>query len=521
MNWKISNFEFLMWLNLISNRSYADLTQYPIFPWIIKNYSGNKIEFPNDIRDFTVPMGMMELSERGKARKKGYINDFKSSGTTEMDRPPWVFGSHYSNSTYVTHYLTRLFPFYYLAIELQGEKLDDGNRLFLSVENSFENATSLKCDIRELIPEFYFLPDFFMNKNSLYLGEKKDFINHTRHVVNDVELPEWCDNNPYEFITKMKNSLESEEVSTNINNWVDIIFGFKQKGKESENIFNIFWHHTYEDFSIDSVKKDEKECYLTQIEMGLCPLQLITSKPLTEKFSKDHIRKGKQLTESKELKHYVNNTSSKFSKGKEKPFMLKIKVLDNDKIMCVFNNNTYNNCKFTPNDLKYSMDTITKNYITQENTSRNMNKMLDVYNECYVNHPIIIYNQGKVIAQAAYWNGEISVSYQEGNSMKLFYYTTQNSPILTLTIDKDEQWVYAGSKIGVLFIFKVNDYLWKLDSTLYDHTQEITFISVSNSLNIFATSSLDGYVNLYTFPANRLFRSIKIKDNFTADYVII
>jgi WD40 repeat protein len=168
------------------------------------------------------------------------------------------------------------------------------------------------------------------------------------------------------------------------------------------------------------------------------------------------------------------------------------------------------------------MDTVTKNYIPNENNSRNMNRMQSIYNECLVNHPMIIYNQGKVIAQAGYWNGEISVSYQEGNSksMKLFYYTTQNSPIVTLTMDKEELWVFAGSLIGVLFIFKVNDYLWKLENTFYDHTDEITFISVSNSLNVFATSSLDGFVNLYTFPSNRLFRSVKIKDDVTADYVI-
>lgn len=36
-NWKerkISTFEYLMWMNLTGGRSYNDLSQYHVFPWI-------------------------------------------------------------------------------------------------------------------------------------------------------------------------------------------------------------------------------------------------------------------------------------------------------------------------------------------------------------------------------------------------------------------------------------------------------------------------------------------------------
>ena len=36
--WKISTLEYLMWLNIYSGRSFNDLTQYPILPWLIINY---------------------------------------------------------------------------------------------------------------------------------------------------------------------------------------------------------------------------------------------------------------------------------------------------------------------------------------------------------------------------------------------------------------------------------------------------------------------------------------------------
>ena len=37
-DWKISNFEFLAWMNIYGNRSYNDISQYPVFPWVLGSY---------------------------------------------------------------------------------------------------------------------------------------------------------------------------------------------------------------------------------------------------------------------------------------------------------------------------------------------------------------------------------------------------------------------------------------------------------------------------------------------------
>ena len=34
----ISNFDYLMFINTISNRSFNDLSSYPIFPWVLSDY---------------------------------------------------------------------------------------------------------------------------------------------------------------------------------------------------------------------------------------------------------------------------------------------------------------------------------------------------------------------------------------------------------------------------------------------------------------------------------------------------
>ena len=36
----MSNFEYLMYLNALSGRSFHDVAQYFVFPWILKEYGG-------------------------------------------------------------------------------------------------------------------------------------------------------------------------------------------------------------------------------------------------------------------------------------------------------------------------------------------------------------------------------------------------------------------------------------------------------------------------------------------------
>ena len=46
---------------------------------------------------------------------------------------PYFYGSHYTNSTYISHYLSRSFPYAFAALEIQGVKFYDTDRLFLSM----------------------------------------------------------------------------------------------------------------------------------------------------------------------------------------------------------------------------------------------------------------------------------------------------------------------------------------------------------------------------------------------------
>jgi hypothetical protein len=58
----ISTFEYLMWLNTIAGRTYNDLTQYPVFPWVISDYESATLDLTRrgTYRDLTKPMGALE-----------------------------------------------------------------------------------------------------------------------------------------------------------------------------------------------------------------------------------------------------------------------------------------------------------------------------------------------------------------------------------------------------------------------------------------------------------------------------
>jgi hypothetical protein len=49
-----------------------------------------------------------------------------------------------------------------------------------------------------------------------------------------------------EFIRINRKALESNYVSEHLNEWIDLIWGFKQNGKEAIENLNIFYYLTYE-----------------------------------------------------------------------------------------------------------------------------------------------------------------------------------------------------------------------------------------------------------------------------------
>jgi hypothetical protein len=97
-------------------------------------------------------------------------------------------------------------------------------------------------EVKELIPEFFYLPEFLVNSNKFDLGK----LQITNQILNDVQLPPWAHNSPEEFIRIHRLALESDYVSSHLHEWIDLIFGYKQTGQPAIDALNVFMYCSYE-----------------------------------------------------------------------------------------------------------------------------------------------------------------------------------------------------------------------------------------------------------------------------------
>ena len=143
-------------------------------------------------------------------------------------------------------------------------------------------------DVKELIPELFYLSEMFKNENNYDLGTMSE----NGHQVDDVVLPNWAKvsftsistgmnhpqfltpvilphsiQTPEDFVRIHRLALESDVVSTQLHKWIDLIFGYKQNGPEAVKSTNVFYFLTYEG-SIDFQKIQdpiEKQAVIDQV----------------------------------------------------------------------------------------------------------------------------------------------------------------------------------------------------------------------------------------------------------------
>ena len=534
-NWEFSNFELIILLNIFSNRSYNDINQYPVFPWLLTNYSDplktqqlkdkenendeNKIIEDYTYRDLSIPMGMLTINEESIKRKKNYLSTYKIF-KQEEGMKPYIFGCNYSNATYVCNYLIRLFPFSQVCIEIQGEGFDAPRRLFTSIEKAFKNASTHSTDVREIIPEFFYFPEIFQNLNCLNMGTIDE-----NTLVDKVNTP--CGDNPYKFIVEMKNILENEYISHNINNWIDLIFGYKAKGKEAENAKNIFTKQSYqEDININDI--EDKDNYLRYVEFGLIPNQLFNAKEFPKKEEIEEIKKFKQITDNTyNIKKYRCKKSTNNSiKFKGDTLLLSMINISQEKIILFYNTNYYVEEKISYSifEKEYHEEIIEIKKITPT-----LNKIssycLPKMNNSYNNKNIKIIREGKIIIMGGYYDGKIVIIDIDENSMTEIIPFKDESPINIIHVDKDEQFLFLGNILGNIVIMSIdnkNIKEWRLIYLINDQLNSISFIHSNNELNIWSSASIDGFVNIYTLPLNKLTKSFKVpNDNNICNFIYV
>ena len=284
---KSSNYQYLLYLNKYSTRTYNDLTQYPVFPWLVKQNEDildiltklqknelNQNNYLNYLRDMKYPISMQNEEKRNEAKMK-YLLDANNSNF------PFHLGTHYSTEAFVFYYLMRNNPYGNNLIKLQNYKNEDPNRTFNDF-NEIKEILFVSNDNREIIPDFFCYFDYYCNLNCCFYGLRTGndipFIDDFQ--INS-DLSKYNNNisSYVKSIFECKTLLNNLFISNILSKWVDNIFGRKQIPKkelipECCNIYNKLAYEQKVNFENKIMKN----------------YNLYKNKQLTEKAFKDKIQ---------------------------------------------------------------------------------------------------------------------------------------------------------------------------------------------------------------------------------------
>lgn len=255
VNKLISTFDYIMHLNQMSGRTFNDLAQYPVFPWLTAMHKTDKIEFKDEFfRDLSKPIGAQSQDRLNDILKR--LPDLKYLGENQ-----YMYGSGFSCALTVCLFLIRTEPFTTLHIELQSGKFDHAGRIFSSISTTWKMISTHVNDYREAIPEFFFFPEFLLNLNKFDLGKTNT------GPIDNVHLPNWV-SNAYDYVYINRKILESDFVSSRIHAWIDLIWGVNSRGENAKLNNNWFKEEMYDSaWDEKSLKNPRRR---SEIEATLC-----------------------------------------------------------------------------------------------------------------------------------------------------------------------------------------------------------------------------------------------------------
>ena len=366
---RISNFDYLMLLNTLSGRSLINLSQYFIFPLILKDFDHRILNWLNKTlyRDLSIPIFACY-----PILKKNLSNlDIKKFELNEIGIK-YHSGTFYSTHAFVSYYLIRQHPYTEIHLEIQGGEFDFADRLFIGTKE----LSNLEDKHQELIPSIYTLPELYINTNKFIFGKiinsndrKDDGLNN---IVNDFILPKWAEEDPRKFTLVLRKILESKKVNQNLNYWIDLIFGYKMNGIEAIKSYNTFRKACYElntdEIELLNNKGELLGTLLEKQELGYMGRQLI---------KKQHKKKEVILNEFKENENVFFDTNIKLRNIKLIEINKEIEY-PNDKIFKVNNIMIETNSEFFNNSIN------NKNYYYHQGGLSSlktiMNTLINEYN---------------------------------------------------------------------------------------------------------------------------------------------
>ena len=520
----LCNYDILILINIFSNRSFRDVYQYPVFPMLYN--------WINEKRNMEEHIGFQEITESCKKRKNDIIVCYNTNDDGESnDENNFLFNIHFSNPAFVFNYLLRVIPYSFLAVEFQGDDFDNPNRCFFSIEKCLNSTLKMKSDLRELIPELFYMIEIFYNKNKLYFDELYDGSN-----IDYVEILSKDGTNPQtiiekrlnmaKFLYEIRKALEDEN---NLDSWINLIFGSKQKGC----IINDKKYYYFEETSETLFKNDPKilndSLTMDYVDFGLVPYQL---------FNKDFVKK-EIISENKneELKKlnielfnegYIDQIFSPIEcficKGTTLMNNNYIKIIDPKEQINILDSFEIPIKYIQTIDINSLNESIFQNTFGSINITSNCSKDISKNLSSLINYYFIGDIYGTVyiysLVKSKKEKNEEEEEEEEEESEKLEFCGSLEledsqdniSFKKAQNLEKRKEFFNSkkkGSTIPILRNKKpISQIILKLVKKFNDHSKEIKFIEFNPRLNILLTYSLDNYINIYIFPQFKLINVI-------------
>uniref|UniRef100_A0A8C6XDF5 Neurobeachin-like protein 2 n=1 Tax=Naja naja TaxID=35670 RepID=A0A8C6XDF5_NAJNA len=521
---EISNFEYLMQLNTIAGRTYNDLSQYPVFPWILQDYVSETLDLSNPavFRDLSKPIGVAN-EKHAKDVKEKYESFEDPTGRTDK----FHYGTHYSNAAGVMHYLIRIEPFTTLHIQLQSGRFDCADRQFHSVPAAWQARLENPVDVKELIPEFFYFTDFLDNQNGFDLGS----LQISNEKVGDVVLPKWA-KSPEDFIHKHRQALESEYVSAHLHEWIDLIFGYKQRGPAAVEALNVFYYCTYEgavdlDAIPDETQRKALEGFISNF--GQTPCQLL-KEPHPARFSAENAAKrvSRLDTYSPNIFENLDQLKLFFVEGISDWIPLVQVVVPKsqshsfitqgspDMMVTVSANGLLGTHSWLPYDKNIS------NYFsfTKDSTVSNPKTQRCLYGPFVPgaelsSKMLVVSHDGKLLFSGGHWDNSLRVtSLSKG---KVVGHIHRHIDVVTcLALDLCGIYLISGSRDTTCLVWQVlqqGGLSYGLASkpvqVLYGHEDEVTCVGISTELDMAVSGSKDGSILVHTIRRGQFIKSLK------------
>jgi WD40 repeat protein len=533
-NREISNFDYLLELNFLAGRTVNDFTQYPVFPWVIADYTSPELNLqaPETFRDLRLPIGLCGLGNRREEVETRYTE------MLQMGDEPFHYFTHYSSPAVVLYFMVRIEPFTCCQVLLQGGRFDHADRMFHSVASSWLGVTKNIQDVKEMIPEIYYFPELCINNNNIRFGRKQD-----QTEMLDVVLPSWAKDDPFTFTYRMREALECDYVSSLLNHWIDLIFGFKQTGKAAVQALNKFHPHTYEDPKVKLSALDEatrKEVIDSLDNIGQTPIQLFTKKH-PERKKDDTLHPilsrsiGVKIVNASWAVERVATVRLLRDKlvvigGYGAAYIFKLisapvmsrkeistptsttKIIDNIKN---FRASTFS--FDVPSDPEGRLPALPNGIIPNENLYEN--------GPCSWKDVAILSYEGDSVVytvHGGYYDNSVYVRSFRNDDLRL---TAHRGRVTCLASATDSSYLVTGGKDTAFIVWSTAFFKGKLhveiSSTIYGHEEGPTACALSTEVDMVVTASSDGVVLLHSLSSGRLEQCILHPQKKQVDFILI